>query len=157
ERRHRSRRHPEVFQQSVRRRKTQLAVADLVRHGAKVGAFSVREDHQVMARALLVAEKQILAVHGLDARPVNLALLRRRDRRMLMWLERNPEARQIGGDAILLRRHGTSTAAPSIRPPRRSASASLARSSGYVRVCVWMATREAMSKNSRPSRRVRLA
>src|SRR5262249_42545578 len=138
ERRNRSGCHAQIFHQAIRRRETQLSVADLIRNGAEIGTLGMREDHQVVARALLVSQKEILAVHGVDARPVEFALLGCGNRWVLIRVEANPELRQVGRDAFLLRRHGTSTAAPSTRPPRRSASASFACSSGYARVCVRM-------------------
>src|SRR5262249_44167864 len=125
--RDRSGRHAKMFHQAIRRRETQLPVADLIRNGAEIGTLRVRQNHQIVTRALLVPQKQILAVHGVDAGPVDLTLLRRRNRRMLIRFELNAQARQMSADAFLLWRHGTSTAAPSMRPPRRSDSASLAR------------------------------
>src|SRR5208282_1516343 len=54
-------------------------------------------------------------------------------------------------------RHGTSTAAPSSLPARKSSSASLALSSGYDVVVVRTFARGARARNSSPSARVRLA
>src|SRR5438132_1516851 len=51
----------------------------------------------------------------------------------------------------------TSTAAPLMRPSRRRASASFARSSGKVSTEVLTGTLGASARNSSPSRRVRLA
>src|SRR5208282_5009840 len=53
--------------------------------------------------------------------------------------------------------HGTSTAAPSRRPARKSSSAWLALSSGYGVVVVRTFARGARARNSSPSARVRLA
>src|SRR5262245_17965837 len=90
-------------------------------------------DHQIVAVALLVSEKQVLAVCGVDAGPMLVGLERRRDRRVFVTFERYAQSRERLLHLFFLRCHsepfgdsGTSTAAPFTWPCRRSARAALA-------------------------------
>src|SRR5437660_155239 len=170
ERRYRTRRQPEIRHQPLGRRETQLAVSDLLRHGPKIRLLRRHHDDEVMSRPLLIAQEEILAMRRIDVGPVPLCFLHCRSRRMLVARERNSKLTEPRDDRLLLRSHrecgldddvvtadGTSTAAPSIRPPRRSSSARFAASSGYSRTCVTIGIFGASSRKSRASRRVRLA
>ena len=66
--------------QPLRRREAQFAVADLIGNGAQIRFFRVHQHDQIMPVPLLVAEKQILAVHRPDWRPVLRGLLDGRHR-----------------------------------------------------------------------------
>ena len=86
--------HAQVRHQAFRRCEAQFAVANLIRHRAQVGAFGVEQDHQVVTVPLLIAQKQILAVRRVDARPVPFGLVHGGHRRVLVPLEGDPELRQ---------------------------------------------------------------
>ena len=52
----------------------------------QIGAFRVCDDDQVMAGALLVSKKEVLAVRRLDVCPMDRGVLDCGDRRMLVAL-----------------------------------------------------------------------
>jgi hypothetical protein len=62
----------------------------------------VDENDQVVPVALLIPEKQVLAVRGVDAGPVLFGLLDGRNRRMLVARIRNRELRQPRRDFIFV-------------------------------------------------------
>src|SRR5882672_10994715 len=64
------------------------------------------DDHEVVPVALLIPQKQILAVNGVDPRPVLFGLLGRRDRWMLVARERDAQRGEVGSHLLFLRRHG---------------------------------------------------
>jgi len=91
--------------QPFRRRKTQLAVADLLRHGTQIRLFRVEQDEQVVPIPLLIPQEEVLAVRGIDTRLVLRRLLDGRDRRMLVAREDNPELGQPRDHGELLECH----------------------------------------------------
>lgn len=95
---YRSWREAKVGHQPLRRRETQLAVANLIGHGAKIGALGVQQDDQVVPIAFLIPNEQIFAVRRVDVRPVLRGRLDGRYGRMLMSFERNTELTQPVGD-----------------------------------------------------------
>ncbi len=80
--------------QPLRRREAPLAVSDLIGDRAQVGFLRVLQHHEVVPVPLLIAQKEILAVRGVDAGPVQLRLIDGRDGRVLVTLERDPKLRQ---------------------------------------------------------------
>ena len=64
---------------------------------------------EVVPIALLVPQKQVLAVRGVDAGPVLGGLLDGRHRRVLVPLERNPEVAQPFDDWNFFGRSSTET------------------------------------------------
>jgi hypothetical protein len=54
----------------------------------------VLEHDEVVPVALLIAQKKILAVRGVDAGPMQLRFVDRRDGRVLVTLERDPKLGQ---------------------------------------------------------------
>src|SRR6476661_4216030 len=86
-RRHRTRSNAQVLQQPLSGREAQLAITDLLGHCPQVGSFRHGQNDQVMAGALLIPQKEVLAVNGVDSPPVLEAFVARGNRRMLVPVE----------------------------------------------------------------------
>src|SRR5512144_1794682 len=83
---------------TVGRSEAQLAVTKLIGNAAQVGVLRMQQDHQVVPRALLVPQKEVLAVRRVDLSPVLLGFVHGRDRRMLVPFERDSQFLQSGVD-----------------------------------------------------------
>lgn len=101
ERRDRPRGQSEVLHQSLGRGKTQLAVADLIGHLAQIGALGMSQDDEIVPIALLIAQKEILAVNRIDVSPVEFGFGDGIDRRMVTSIERNPQDPETLDDWLL--------------------------------------------------------
>src|SRR5712692_612813 len=152
-----------MHHQPIGRCETEFTVTDLIGDRPQVGLLRVLQDNQVVASPLLIPEKQVLTVRGVDRRPMLFGFLDGRNRWMLMPRKRNPELSQPGRHCLflcgeMLRGHrGISTAAPTTRPARRSPSAWFASERSYRRILVRTGTVGASARNSRASCRVRFA
>ena len=85
-RRHRSRLEPQCFINRSGEREAELTVPDLIGDGAQIRLLRVLEHHQVVAIALLVAQKEILAMGRVDPAQYSLRFVDRRHGRMLVTL-----------------------------------------------------------------------
>ena len=115
ERRHRPWRQAEVRREPLGGREAEPALPEAGGDRPDVDRGRMSRHHEVVAVPLLVPEKEVLAVHRVDAGPVLEGFFDGEHRRMLVALERDAERLEARVDRGFFRCHGS---IPTWRPGR---------------------------------------